>query len=246
MFHVNKLPLIVVAAKILNHEKEILSGQEKQVTERQRLLADMESRARYFRSLPPSLNTNDQVSKKILLADPGLDFELTKKMNTVGYPEKNDYNREKNRVRPPVHKYAVIGDPLEYGMDFSLYHTETQEKYNAPKALGQQHIFHRNVVRDCPSTLAPRTRAPGEMPANIKAIYGSRLIDQLFSDKEAIDRVKRGLEAEREILRKAHQKVIYQLHDAVSHNIAIAISKLHQMTNIVCFKFHNHRLSCQR
>lgn len=165
----------------------------------------MENRAKYFQEMPAKLMQNEQIKKKMLLADPGLDFELTKKMNKVGYAEKNAYNKDKHRQRPPVHKYAVIGDPLEYGMDFSLHQTETHEKYNGITPTYDTSRFYRKL-RQHKSAPAP-THKKGEIPANIRAMYGSQFVDRLFADKDAVDRVKQQMTHSATRRQRKHEKV---------------------------------------
>lgn len=186
------------------------AAKTKYIDDRQIALSDMENRAKYFMRLPTSLSTKDQMKKKLLLANPGLDFELTKKMNDVGFDRKNDYNRDRHQPRPPVHKYSVIGDPLEYGMDFSLNKTETHEKYDTPKYLGHQIQQQRPRVRDhysAPATF--KDDNPDGIPANIRAKFGSKIVDELFADKKAVDLVKERLSKEKAVRRRRREKVMY-------------------------------------
>jgi len=179
-----------IAKASIEAKQATLQQKEAKLSKRQRAVAEMEDHAKYFQSLPESVHTQTQVRKKMLLADPGLDFELTTKMNDVGLHPKNNYNREKYQKRPPVHQYAVIGDPLEYGMDFALNETETHEKYRG-------HDF----ARTAPVYIERRKPQPmpldsNGVPINIRAMYGSKVIDELFSDKKAVERVKADIEQE--------------------------------------------------
>ena len=168
-------------------------------------MQNMEDRAKYFQSMPNSLQKKDQMKKKLLLANPGLDFELTKKMNNVGYAEKNAYNKDKHRQRPPVHKYAVIGDPLEYGMDFSLHQTETHEKYNGILP-NYDTTRHYRSLRKHKSAPVPQN-VKGEIPANIRAMYGSQIVEKLFADQAAVDRIKDQMSQDHVKRLRRHEKV---------------------------------------
>lgn len=210
----------MLAAREANH-----NAKSKHLDNRQAALTDMENRAKFFVQLPTTLHTKEQVKKKMLLADPGLDLELTKKMNAVGFETKNDYNRERNQARPPVHKYSVIGDPLEYGMDFSLHKTETHEKYDTPRQLESPTRRRPRLPRDqrsAPSVL--HDNHSDGIPANIRAKFGSRLIEELFADQNAVDLVKERLAKEREGRRRRHEKVNDELHNSPrSHVITMLL-----------------------
>lgn len=183
-----------------------IEAKQQHLNERQVAVTDMENRARYYGAMPSPLRRERQLKKKLLLADPGLDLELAKKMNNVGYSE-NNYNKDKHRQRPPVHKYAVIGDPLEHGMDFSIHQTETHEKYSghAPPSAER---FYRSLRQH---RSAPLVTVKGAIPANIKAKYGSKLVEELFADEQAVDRVKQQMEREMIRQQMRHQRVRIQL-----------------------------------
>lgn len=201
--------LLFTAKQRIISDHSLLTKEQEGLTDRQKALQDMENRVKYFQTVPSSLHSKTQVKKKMLLAEPGLDFEVTKKMNNVGYPKHNDYNRDKRQVKPPVHKYCVIGDPLEYGMDFSLLKTETHEKYEAPKSLGEQPRYFRSLKKEYSIPLA--NQKPGEIPANIRAFYGSQLVEQLLADKEAVERVKEQMNFDKIRKQRRHQKVGFSI-----------------------------------
>lgn len=179
----------------------------------------MENRAKYYASIPSPLKQDHQLKKKMLLADPGLDFELTKKMNDIGYAEKNSFNKDKHRPRPPVHQYSIIGDPLEYGMDFSLHQTETKEKYAAYTLHRPDNIRYYRSLRQHKSaplveehgSIPPMLEERGSIPANIRAMYGSKLVDELFSDKLAVGRVRQRIDQDRIRKQMRPEKVISYL-----------------------------------
>lgn len=207
VFQVTKLNLLnLFSAKTKLEEvtKEI-AKEKNELSERQVALQTMEDRTKYFQSMPASLQKKEQVKKKMLLANPGMDLELTKKMNNVGYAEKSAYNKDKHRQRPPVHKYAVIGDPLEYGMDFSLHQTETHEKYNGvvPDIDIPRHYRSLRKHKSAPVPVVKK----GGIPANIRAMYGSQIVDQLFSDHKAVDRVKEQMSQDQIKRLRRHEKV---------------------------------------
>ncbi|KAF6039966.1 hypothetical protein EB796_001726 [Bugula neritina] len=184
--------------------KEQIGKKEQELNNRQAALSDMEKRAKYYASVAPSLHKDEQLKKKLLLAEPGLDFELVNKMNNVGYAKINTYNKDKHRERPPAHKYAVIGDPLEYGMDFSLHQTETHEKYKGHIPISEQLRHHRSLrqYKSAPPTVLEK----GAIPANIRAKYRSYLVDELFADQEAVDKVKHQLNEEKIRQQRRHEK----------------------------------------
>ena len=196
--------MFVVAKMRLEAVQKDIKAKQDNLSDRQRAVLDMEKQARYYSSIPSSLHKGQQLQKKMLLADPGLDFELSKKMNDVGYAERNNYNKDKHREKPAVHKYAVIGDPLEYGMDFSVHQTETHEQFSKPSALSSQR-FYRSLRQQQSAPAAVTEK--GAIPANIRAKYGSEFVEKLFADEEAVERVKQRME--RELIRQQmrHKKV---------------------------------------
>lgn len=188
---------LIAEEKGIAQKKDELSG-------RLAAMADMEDRAKYYGSVPAPLKSQT-LKKKMLLADPGLDFEISKKINNVGYADKNTYNKDKHRQRPPVHKYAVIGDPLEYGMDFSLHQTETHEKYSGHTPHSDSARFYRSHRQ--PQSASVAVEEKGTIPANIKAKYGSRFVEQLFEDEQAVERVKQLMANEKQRQQRKHTKV---------------------------------------
>jgi len=74
----------VAAKDQLQVAKEEIGKKEQELNNRQAALSDMEKRAKYYASVAPSLHKDEQLKKKLLLAEPGLDFELVNKMNNVG------------------------------------------------------------------------------------------------------------------------------------------------------------------
>ncbi|XP_067928771.1 uncharacterized protein [Watersipora subatra] len=203
----HKLPsnLQPIAAKDqLEMEQSNIKAKQDKLGEREQAVMDMERQAKYYGSIPTPLQQNQQLKKKMLLADPGLDLELTKKMNDIGYAERNSYNKDKHRQRPPVHKYAVIGDPLEYGMDFSLNQTETHDKFDKPtQTTTNRHYRSLRQHKSAPAVASE----PGSIPANIRARYGSKIVAELFADEEAVGRVKKRMNEELIRQRMPHRKV---------------------------------------
>lgn len=122
------------------------------------------------------------------------DLKGSKEINIVGLNENQSFNRDKYGEKPPVHNYSYIGDILRPGMDFPRRERTEIQMRNLGYGKGDLHgILAADTAppqRGGASARSPR-KSSIEVPQNIKHQFGSRVCDQLLSDKNAVEKTLR-------------------------------------------------------
>lgn len=121
------------------------------------------------------------------------DLKGAKEINSIGLNEHQSFNRDKYGPKAPVHNYSNIGDLLRPGMDFPRRERTEIQMRNLGYGTGDL----RGVLATgmTPKIGSPRDRSPRKstinIPPNIKHQFGSRVCDQLLSDKGVVEQTIR-------------------------------------------------------
>lgn len=113
------------------------------------------------------------------------DLHHASEINRVGLNSRQSYNYDKYRTRPPAHKYALVGDILRPGMDFTGRNSEQSAKSS----------MKWSTQANPSKTIRSQTAAPTfssqncvvDLPMNIKHFFGTKVCNSLLSDQRVVN-----------------------------------------------------------
>ncbi|KAH3871201.1 uncharacterized protein LOC127868439 isoform X2 [Dreissena polymorpha] len=142
------------------------------------------------------------------------DLYASNEINTLGLNNNQSFNRDKYGHKAPVHKYSLIGDVLRPGMDFPRRErTEIQMRNQGYGKGDMRGALARSPPRigqvSAQLSRKPAELAPLVVPPNIKHKFGSKVCDNLLSDKAVVDHtIEEQKRAKETIERKSHPFIV--------------------------------------
>jgi len=112
-------------------------------------------------------------------------LRVAREMNYVGLNERNSYNRDKYGNRPPIHQYSLIGDVMRPGMDM-MRRNKTELAF--PARSRDRHILEATEPRHASARTPSSPHSVIQLPPNIRHQFGSRICDNLLSDKKLVNK----------------------------------------------------------
>ncbi|XP_052818976.1 uncharacterized protein LOC128244891 isoform X2 [Mya arenaria] len=163
--------------KLSKHSDEIRRREEQVLYEQSRVQAPPTSQREAPTDRPQWYNEQD--------------LRGSHEINNIGLNENSNFNRDKYGKRPPVHNYTLIGDVLRPGMDFPRRERSEIQMRNQGYGSGDLRgiLAEPTQTKKAPA-LSARTprREPMTLPQNIKHQFGSKVCDNVFSDKDVVQK----------------------------------------------------------
>ncbi|XP_064594596.1 uncharacterized protein LOC135461425 isoform X2 [Liolophura sinensis] len=113
------------------------------------------------------------------------DLHHASEINRIGLNSRQSYNYDRYRTRPPVHKYALVGDIMRPGMDFTGRNDEESAK-SSMKWSTQANASRTTRSQTAAPTFSSQ-KCVVDLPVNIKHFFGTKVCDSLLSDQRVVN-----------------------------------------------------------
>ncbi|XP_064625247.1 uncharacterized protein LOC135486411 isoform X1 [Lineus longissimus] len=200
-------------SKIKQAQRE-LEQRLKRTKDAEQRLAMMEAHARYY---PKDISTDQRNPKpgQFIDARPHqwiteMDLGHTSDINIFGVNRNTkSFNRDKYEELPPVHKYALIGDVLRPGMDFTAKKPQTspmEERKQIDADMYDSHYSKMYGHRKQHSSNALDLGLAVQLPVNIQHQFGTKVCQNLLSDNDKVQNTLKEQQKRKESFLRSRQQ----------------------------------------